>query len=93
MLGCSEHASAPMADIPTVGSPEADSESGGESVAVDSGTPARADVDGANVIAVALVIASGGAIEEALLDGEFTLAEVEAAVEAIETGTLGRYAE
>ena len=52
----------------------------------------EAIIEPSNVLAAAVVIAGGGDIEAALFSGEFTLAEVEAAVEAIETGTLERYA-
>jgi hypothetical protein len=50
-------------------------------------------LDEANVLAAALVIASGGDVEQAILDGSFTAAEVTAAVEALETGTLDHLAE
>lgn len=54
---------------------------------------APGELDPDNVVAAALVIASDGDIESALLNGEFTVEEVEAAVEAIETGALTDYLE
>ena len=58
----------------------------------DSDATAEAGLDGSNVIAAALVIAAGGDVEQALLNGEFTVNEVDAAVAAIESGTLSQYA-
>ena len=50
-----------------------------------------APIDSANVVGAAMVIAAGGDIEQALLEGQFSLAEVDAAIRAIETDTLSDY--
>ena len=52
---------------------------------------AAPQIDSANVVGAAMVIAAGGDIEQALLEGQFSLAEVDAAIRAIETGTLSDY--
>lgn len=50
-----------------------------------TGTPLRHEA----IVAAAVVIASGGDLEAAILDGVVTEAEAEAALQAIEDGTLG----
>jgi len=74
--------------------PSADDDPGGglPMTDVDDGSaPETGELDPANVIAAALVIAAGGDIEQAIIEGQFTVDEVEAAAEAIETDSLGDY--
>ncbi|MCP3935358.1 MAG: hypothetical protein GY708_08300 [Actinomycetia bacterium] len=70
---------------------EADGESG-EPTSND-GVAVIGDVSDDGVLAAAVIIMSDGDLEGAIADGVVTEAEAEAALVAIESGTLGQYAD
>ena len=57
----------------------------------DPGQAVDESLDSARVLAAAVVVATGGDVEQALLDDVFSLVELDAAVAALEMGNLDRY--
>ncbi|GEM_PF-5716391 len=88
-VGLPSVAAGPEESTPAILPDESDEQHESDPTAEPEGSVSG--IDAANVIAAALVIAAGGDIEQAILEGQFTIAEVDAAVEAIESGTLGDY--
>lgn len=96
VLGVACGGSAATTEVPatvTVTGVEASTDSGGAARAVDepveSAEPS-ADLDMEAVVAAALVIASGGDLEGAISSGLVGEAEAEAALDALERGSLDR---
>ncbi len=96
--GCSADGSASNADAKVVIDIEdVESLSGSPMAVVDEAeegsvaVPVAGSIVDDRVLAAAVVVVAGGDIEQALLEDLFSLDELDAAIDAIESGTLERY--
>lgn len=99
VAGCTSATSAGVFDDPPPTSPVADAEVGSTSTAVTivplpsiARVPAS-DISTDGVLAAAVIIVSDGDLETAIAEGLITEAEAEAALHALETGTLDSFVE